>query len=244
MISRKKFVFNGKSSSDYGIFLTGSSTFNATQKSQEKVSVPGRNGDLIISNDKYENQNYVLKAGIVGMEDLHEKIRAFRSFLLSTEGYCRLEDDYHPDEYRLAQFTGPIDFDVNLLINAEADLTFDCKPQHFLKSGEIPITCTAETVIYNSTLFNALPLITITGYGQLQIGNGIISVAQNNGGAIICDCEMMDSYFSNGGNANKYVTVKRGTLEHLFPQLVPGNNTVKFDPTISKVEIKTGWWML
>lgn len=250
MSIRKKFIFNGRSSFDFGVYLTGSSTFNAVSKSQNKVSVPGRNGDLIISNDRYENQNYVLHVGIIDSTNLHERLRDFRSFLLSSKGYCRLEDEYHPDEYRMAQFIGPVDFETTLLIIAETDLTFDCKPQHFLKSGEIKYSfekSNIEETLYNTTLFNSNPLITISGYGTLKIGNGIIEIANGqpeNAGSIICDCETMNSSFETGGNANSYVSVKREAYEHLYPQLVPGNNIIKFDSTITSMALEPRWWML
>lgn len=247
MIPGYKFYFNGKNSADYGIFLKGESTYGAPAKSIEKVSVPGRNGDLIISNGNYENQSYVLKSGIVGVDNLHEKLRDFRSFMLSTDGYCRLEDDYHPDEYRLAHFAGPIDFDVTLLMVAECDLTFDCKPQHFLKDGETDLDFVKPNTdldIFNPTYFPSNPLITITGYGTLQIGNGQITVAKNSYGTINCDCESLNSYSNNSDNANSCVTVRRGTLEHMYPQIEPGDNIIRFDSTITKVTVKPRWWML
>lgn len=248
MIDRKIFVFNGKSSAEYGIYLTGATTFGGTTKTVEKVSIPGRNGDLTISSDRYENQSYVLHIGIVSLEHLHEVLRDFRSFMLASDGYCRLEDSYHPDEYRKAQFVGPIDFDVTLLMTAEADLTFDCMPQHYLKNGESEIVETKAGIdnqIYNPTYFPSLPKIEVTGYGTLQIGNGIVKVAQNSNGVAVIDCERPDCTFKvSGGNANPFVSVKRDNLDNAYPQLKPGTNTIHFDSTITQVNIVPRWWML
>ena len=45
---RKQFLFDGKSSLDFGCYITGSDTFNSASKTQSKISVPGRNGDVIV----------------------------------------------------------------------------------------------------------------------------------------------------------------------------------------------------
>ena len=50
--------------------------------------------------------------------------------------YQRLEDDYHPDEYRMAIFTGPLDFDTRFLNRSgETTLNFNCKPHRYIKAG-------------------------------------------------------------------------------------------------------------
>lgn len=94
--------------------MLGSDTFNSASKTQSKISVPGRNGDVIVSDNRYDNVSYSIKVGMYGTskDDLHYKIRKLRSYLLSRKGYCRLEDDYHSDEYRMAQFADSINFDI------------------------------------------------------------------------------------------------------------------------------------
>ena len=51
----KKFYYDGRSSIDFGMVISGSGTFGAPQRDVEMVPVLGRNGDLIIDNGRYLN---------------------------------------------------------------------------------------------------------------------------------------------------------------------------------------------
>lgn len=245
MAVRKQFVFDGKSSIDLGCYLTGTSTYNSSSVSQNKTSVPGRNGDLIQLNDRFENDSYAVKIGILGPGEnaFHLKVRELRSFLLSRKGYCRYEDDYHPDEYRMAQFVGPITFDENLLIAGEATLTFDCKPQHFLKSGEETIELKKTEVVENPTYFESRPLLRVYGSGALSVANGIFTIKVHNHDYIDIDCETWNAFYG-AENLNSYVSVTTNGKQHIFPGLNPGENVIELGSGITKVELTPRWFMM
>lgn len=242
----KTFTFNGVNSRTYGIFITGDGTFDGTSKSQSKTSVAGRNGDIIISDDRYENQDYPIQIGFYAKttEELHKKARTIRSWLLSSYGYCRLEDDYHPDEYRMAHFAGNISLNVTDLVHAKGTITFDCQPQHFLKIGEDPITYTGSGAIMNPTLFDAQPLLHVYGYGQLKIGTGVITLSEaSKNSYYTVDCERWNTY-DGKTNANSKITVTSKGIEHDYPILTSGSNTIELGQGISKVVITPRWWEL
>ena len=92
-------VYNGKALSEFGVHLTGSGTFNSPEKDYETIEIPGRNGDLHISNNRFKNVEVTYKAFIAGEDlvtdpgtDFSFKMEAFRSWVLSCDGYKRLED--------------------------------------------------------------------------------------------------------------------------------------------------------
>ena len=49
------FVFGGKFSKDYGLYVSGSGTFNAPERDVELVEVPGKNGSLVLDNGRFKN---------------------------------------------------------------------------------------------------------------------------------------------------------------------------------------------
>ena len=173
MDSPNSITFNGKNSLDFGLYVSGDKTFNSPEKDYTKVSVPGRSGDLIIFNDRYKNTNVVYNAVLI--EDYFENTEKIREWLLSPNGYCRLEDTYHPDEFRLACFSGPIDFDTVLLEAGSVTLTFDCKPQRFLKSAENVYDYTYNTdlndthLIYEPVTGSSAPLYVANMYYKKEI---------------------------------------------------------------------------
>ncbi len=135
---RNSLIFGGINSADYGVFLTGSGTFSAPERAVELIPVEGRNGDLVIDGGRWNNIEVEYPANIPSGFD--GKMSAFRAAICRKIGYQRLEDTYHPDEYRVGVLTMGIQPEMSPL-NRGGDftLTFNCKPQRFLKSGDIPL---------------------------------------------------------------------------------------------------------
>lgn len=139
----KSLTIDGENSLDYGVFITGKAVYNAPGRVVDMVTIPGRNGSLVIDQGRFENIEITYPAGAFGttQTEYSSVMRAFRNFLASRYRYVRLEDDYHPDEYRLGLFKSGLEADpVSMSRAGEFDIVFDCKPQRFLKSGEIPVS--------------------------------------------------------------------------------------------------------
>lgn len=132
---RNYFTLNGVDSRDFGVYINGQGTYSAPEKDYTFYQIPGRSGDIIGSENRLMNIEITYHAFIYA--DFDNNMAAFRSFLLSLDGYQRLEDSYHPDEFRMACYTGPFDPAVTVVNDAgEFDIVFNCKPQRYLKSGE------------------------------------------------------------------------------------------------------------
>lgn len=145
MIYAKSFghvYFDGVDLADFGITVSGVGTYNSPERDYELIEIPGRDGDVIVDNGRSKNISIAYPVNIEA--GLPLKVQALSEFLLSHVGYFRLEDTYHPDEFRMAQFAGPID--INTIgrrnVSGKTELTFNCKPQRFLTSGELPTSFT------------------------------------------------------------------------------------------------------
>lgn len=257
--------FNGKSLADFGVHVSGDGTYNSPEKDFETVEVPGRNGDLHIFNERFKNVDLTYKAFIVGDNwpsnygesfyddarsdkaiDFRARMRSLRAWLMYQNGYCRLEDTYHPDEFRKALFKGPLETEAVFLQAGEFDLTFNCMPQRFLKTGEFPVTYEyesvplVETALYNPTLFSSRPFVRVYGKGDLTIGDiriGIVNTYPNS--YIDIDCDIQDAYYGST-NCNKYITLYDGE----FFKLGVGDSKITLGSGISKVEITPRWWTI
>lgn len=139
----KYFTFGGRKSSDFGVWASGLAIFDTPAKRYEMIDVPGRNGALTIEDGYFENIELTFKDCFIP-SNFAENFSALKSYLYSLKGYQRLELSWLPNEYRLATFVDGIEPDVkNWDGKGKFDLTFNCKPQRFLKSGEgsISIPC-------------------------------------------------------------------------------------------------------
>lgn len=244
-------IFNGVNSLDLSLYVSGDKAFNSAEKDYERVSIPGRNGDLFIFRNKYQNVIQSYKAILFNTKyDYNIIARRIREWLLSSNGYCRLEDTYNPDEFRLAQFLGPIDIDTKLLQAGETVIEFNCRPERFLKSGsDILITITNNKRLINPTKFPARPIIYLTGNGKLSfsdISDEVYAIFTVNTKltSIIIDCENRICYgYSAAGNlelANNDVQIDSSNND--FPELL---DSTKFTFTgFSDVSILPRWWTI
>lgn len=250
---RKKFIYNYMSSTGFGIYISGRGVYDSPEPDLEYVTIPGRSGDLIYDNNRFHNIEITypcyIRNGFGPAYGFIGNFKNFQAYLYSQNGYHKLEDDYLPDHFRMASVQKNISLsDIDWVYNAGSfDLTFNCKPQLYLKSGDQEYDFT-EVWGYNPTQFPSSPLIKLTGYGQFSLSYpnrpayagyaSTITVAQHNLSYIMIDCELMDCYGPNGENANQYVTFTGHTPIVLMPGSVSGTRSSSF----TAVKIKPRWW--
>lgn len=232
---RQWLTFNDKSSKDFGVYISGLNTYNAPERDVEVLSIPGRNGDLTIDNGRYKNIVVSYPAFIYDKFD--QNIEGLRNYLLSQSGYKRLEDTYHPDEFRMARLKG--DFSakvVDWLEAGEFNLDFDCYPQRFLKSGEQAIEFTAAGSIHNEYM-PSKPLIRAYGTGSFTISGVSVQITTASEYTDI-DCDLMEAY-KGSTNCNGNIVLTNGA----FPVLNQGDNSIGISG-LTKIEIRPRWWIL
>ena len=232
------FVFNGKSSLDFKCKISGNETFRRPARDITSIEVPGRNGELTIDNGRYKNVTIPYNCFI--SENIRENLSSLINWLTQSPGYSRLEDTYHPGEYRMARYTGPLDPEVFYAEDGRFDLEFDCQPQRWLMSGEQPVEVPAggSVVLINPTLKAALPKIVVTaGTGQIGIGSQTVTLSANNGATTI-DSEMQDTY-EGATNRNGNVSFSNGR----YPELAPGTTTITAGAGMT-LAVYPRWWQL
>ena len=177
----KTFTFGGTNSRSYGVYITGQGVFNAPERNVEMVEIPGRNGAYALDKGNFNNIEVTYPAGIFAdtETDFAQAVSDLRNLLCSKVGYVRLEDDYNPNEYRLAIYKSGLEVSHDMLIAGEFDIVFECKPQRFLTSGETAVSVASGGTITNPTLFDAKPLLELTGYGDITFNGRTISLVDD-----------------------------------------------------------------
>lgn len=232
------FTFAGKNSRDFKVYISGMGTYNSPSRVYSTYNIPGRNGELLVDEHRFENCDLTYPAFI--FEDMANNIEGLRNYLLSFTGYQRLEDTYHPDEFRMASYQEGLDADVNQRHDfAQFDITFNCKPQRFLKSGERVISLTSNGSVENPTYFESKPLLRVYGYGIVGVGSQSITINSGVGSYTDIDCELMDC-FQGTINRNNAVTFS----DYKFPVFKPGTNNISLGSGITKIDITPRWWVI
>lgn len=230
-------TFAGGNSLDFGVRISGTGTFGAPQRVYKEIDVPGRNGKLLIDEKRYSNITINYPAFIV--KKYAENIEGWRNWLLSHTGYQRLEDTFHPDEYRLACFNEAFAVETTPRYTAgEFTMSFTCKPQRWLKIGEERKAVTSGSKLINPTLFPAKPYLRIYGTGTVTLGTQTVTVTAHGKSYMDVDSELQDC-FCGSYNLNNYATFSDDT----FPVL-EGDTTVTFTSGITALQIAPRWWRL
>lgn len=172
-------IFGNISSADYGIYITGEAVYNAPERAVEMVTVAGRNGAIALDQGRWENVEVSYPAGCFGddQNDFATRISNFRNAIVSQLGYQRLTDTYNPNEYRLGVYASGLDVKPASMNRAgEFTISFDCKPQRFLTSGETETTVSSGGTLTNPTEYESSPLLKVEGYGNISFNDHNISI--------------------------------------------------------------------
>lgn len=209
------------------------------EKDCEATHVPGRNGDIVVDTGSWKNVNRTYNLAIDARKISYTEVASkLVQWLHSASGYARLEDSYEPDFYRMAMYK-----DQGTLTNiynkaGTIDVTFNCKPQRYFKSGEEPSIFTQGMEYRNPTDFPSKPQIIVrgSGSGDIFIGNYHMKVLDIRDGMVI-DSDIQDTYLGNT-NCNNCVAFDE------YPMIVAGNNNITFTGGITSLEIIPRWWTL
>ena len=225
------FKFNGVRSSDFGLIISGKDIYSAPVPDVSFVSVPGRNGDVLIDNNRFNN---VTVSYDVAFRNVKSRAAAIKLWLCRA-GYFFLTDTYQPAYFRLAAFSSNLKIDELIENVGQAQISFNCKPFMYSFAGRDTITLTEPGTVTNPEAFAALPYIKITGGGDitLHIRNHSYSLTGVSS-YIELDSEMMAAY-KGSVLCNDKINFKE------FPMLPTGKSNISWTGAVTQVEIVPRW---
>ena len=225
------FYFNGFYSYEMGLIVEEKSIYNGPQPDFELISVPGRDGDVIIDNGRYNNVDVSYTCYC---KDLSANMKSIKQWLCRP-GYFKLTDSYDPLYFRYAAFASKLKVDELLRNVGKAELVFNCKPFRYSVAGQTKQTLTASGTVTNPESFPSLPYIKITGSGAVTLTIGAKAYSFTSVPTYLeIDSELMSCYKGSTLYNNRI-----GFTE--FPVLQPGNNSVSWTGSVTKVEIIPNW---
>ena len=202
----KGFTFDGVDSKDFGVYIADTGAFNAPERDVEMIEIPGRNGAYALDKGRFSNIEVTYNAFVAtdSESDYISGINALRNALCSRKGYCRLEDEFNPNEYRMAVYKSGLKVSSVNDKAGEFTITFDCQPQRFLKSGETAVSVESGDTITNPTLFDAHPLISayIDDAATLNIGDKTITYTPSVLGNVLLANGLIGQPFGHGSQYN------------------------------------------
>lgn len=218
-----EFIYNGKSSRDFGILISERpNVYGAPAADVEAVSVPGRSGDLLFDNKRYENYEIEYQCAVMAaFDELPDKMRKIRNWLNADRGYNELRDTYTQGYFRKAAFMSAIEDSTTKKL-CEFSVRFNCCPFMFADSGKSKIAVTAAKstdtvtkIMTNPESLAARPIIHIKKYDIKAMSVTISGIDESEyykvieitgGGELNIDTENQYCYDGNGQQANSKIS--------------------------------------
>ena len=233
---KENFWLDGIDANQVGIGLQKEIEFSAAEPDVQKITVPGRSGELVYVNGGYKNIKGTAKCYALDAANVSRIVAAQNAWLLKSAAYRRLETLSEPEVFRMARLVRGANLEPRLNRMNPFTLEFDCQPQRYLKSGERPVTLTGSSSLHNPTPFTALPLITIFGSGSGVLSINGVSTTIDDCNGVTLDSERHRAYKS-GEN-------KTGAVHGDWPVLGEGENVISLGGGIDSVTIIPRWWTL
>lgn len=192
-------TWNGVSSDTIGVVVERIPNRYVPTRRFSPQQVAGRNGNILLVDKSFPNveQEYevYLSAEAQGLPSV---ARACAEWLMGPDGYCRLQDSYDTTVYREAFLMGGYDLENILNKFGRCTITFSCKPQKYLLTGDTPISIPAgATTTYTGS---SVQFDGITGASITSLSTTITPTQDLHGYA---------NPWPGGGGKNKIITIDR-----------------------------------
>lgn len=224
------FTFKNTSSTSFnGLFVTSLPPITKPSMRTEEIKIDGRDGSIFrdLGYSTYKKTIDLVKIGEVDIESLKQWLDGEGRLILSNES----------DKYYNAKVIENIDYS-RLMLYDKDKITFVVQPYKYSITETVEtfnITNEEEITVTNSGNCNSKPKITIYGSGIINLSvNGMQIFVINLGEEdfVTIDIEKMEAY-KEGILKNRLIT---GNYDNFT--LLPGNNSISFTGTVTKIEIE------
>lgn len=244
----KDLIYNGISLNSLGFAIKTRPTYSAASRSISFQSVLGKNGDVIIDNQRYQNVEMLYQINsiphLVTAESSQELVHVLIDWLAPSDGeYKILRDDWNSGYFCEAICTNIGEIANNLFLGLDTTIKFNRKPFWYSDKGQETLFVEGKNknhYFYNPEIYDSEPLIKVYGSGNLDlVVNFSYYHLKNVDGYILID--------STTGNSSKDGVMHNEVTDFDYPPIfINGKNIVKVIATntgvlFTKAEIIPRW---
>jgi putative phage tail component, N-terminal domain protein len=220
------FTFNGKSNTEFGLRVAEGKKITTSSLDVERVTVAGRDGDLLISNNRLNSAelsfpvNFVKEKGLIATEVY--KISEW----LNVAGYKDLTISYDPDFIYRAAYLETFSIEETMRQFGKTTINFVCYPVKFYKQGRTTQTLSNGATVNGLGNVKANPVITLVGSGDCTLTiNGRKTKLRAVQNTITLDMQARQVF---SGNLPAWDKVVRAP-QYQMPYLDAGRNLISWD---------------
>ena len=221
-------TFDGKSSEEYGLKMQNELRFETIERDMEVVKVPGRDGVVLLDNDRNETVSFPISFLMVRhphFQTIEEQISACKIWLSANPAFSLFKWVGEPYHTYHARINGRSSFRRRNSRLAYVDVPFEFMPIKFLDDGLEEGTVLNNAIFVVKGSIPAKPIIKLTGTGNVNLTiKGKVLALKNVTGGVIVDCDL-----ETVTNLSGTVSQMQNLYSYPFPNLVPGDNLISWD---------------
>lgn len=219
------FTFNGVSSTTHGLRVTSDYVINSTGNDVETVSVPGRDGDLLISKNRLKSVTIELPCTVLSSCKLTDAESDISNWL-NVDGYKDLTLSWDPDFIYRSAFIETFEIASLMRQFGKVKLNFLTYPVKFYKQGRTTQTLSNGATVNGLGNVKANPVITLVGSGDCTLTiNGRKTKLRAVQNTITLDMQARQVF---SGNLPAWDKVVRAP-QYQMPYLDAGRNLISWD---------------
>ena len=219
------FTFNGVSSATHGLRVTSDYVINSTGNDVETVAVPGRDGDLLISKNRFKSVTIELPCTVLSNRKLTDAGSEISNWL-NVDGYKDLTLSWDPDFIYRSAFIETFEIAGLMRQFGKVKLNFLTYPVKFYKQGRTAQTLSNGATVNGLGNVNAKPIITLVGSGDCTLTiNGRKTKLRAVQNTITLDMQARQVF---SGNLPAWDKVVRAP-QYQMPYLDAGRNLISWD---------------
>lgn len=220
------FTFNGKKNTDFGLKVAEGKKITSSSLDVERVTVAGRDGELLISNNRLNSAELSFPVNLVKEKGLIATEIDEISDWLNVAGYKDLTISYDPDFIYRAAYLETFSIEETMRQFGKTTINFVCYPVKFYKHGRATQTLQNGATVNGIGNISAKPIITLIGSGDCTLTiNGRKTKLRAVQNRITLDMQANQVY---SGNLPAWDKVVRSP-EFQMPYLDAGRNLISWD---------------
>ena len=230
------FTFNGTDSSQFGLRVTSDYVINSTGQDIDTVAVAGRDGDLLLPNNRLKSVTIELPCTIMSNRKLTDAESGISNWL-NVAGYKDLTLSWDPDFIYRSAFIETFEIAGLMRQFGKVKLNFLTYPVKFYKQGRTTQTLSNGATVNGIGNVNAKPIITIVGSGDCTLTiNGRKTKLRAVQNTITLDMQARQVF---SGNLPAWDKVVRAP-QYQMPYLDAGRNLISWDGSFT-AEMIPNW---
>ena len=226
-------IINNQNTKNLGFALVGRPSIASADKKYETIEIEGRDGALT-KFIGYQDLKFTLKFNILFQNDIKQKLREIKG-LLSVAKTLSFDDS--PNFFYKIKRAQISDTETIIKQSGVFSVEFHAEPFELESSSVLEYENPSNLIIRNNTSYFSQPVLKIFGQGNIKlfVNDELVEVKNINEGITI-DSEMQEAYYNND-NMNHQMLGD-------FPIFVIGENKIRTEGNIDKIEILPQWrWL-